>query len=109
MIVGFGCAGDRSTPSIVVERVDWWTAQIEDLSQTELMPKSLASALEGLGAVEPLGPSSQADVYIAKLERVESDELPCGYVHIELYAYFDEDGHYKDRVIFTSATCLPGE
>ena len=109
MIIGFGCTDDRKTPSIVVDRVDWWATQIESASQTDLTPKSLASALEELGATGPLGSTGETNVYTAKLERVESDELFCGYVHLMLYAYFDEDGRFEDRTIFTSATCLQGE
>lgn len=94
---------------MVVERVDWWAAQIERASQTDLTPKSLAAALDALGALGQLGPTGEADVYTAKLERVESAELSCGYVHLMLYAYFDDDGQYKDRTIFTTATCFLGE
>ena len=94
---------------MVMDRVDWWATEIESASQTNLTPESLASTLGELGAIGPLGSTGEDYVYTAKLERVESAELLCGYVDLMLYAYFDGNGQYKDRIIFTSATCLQGE
>ena len=108
MIIGFGCTDDRSTTSVVMDRVDWWAEQIEVASQAGLTPESLAYALEELGAIGPLESTGKDDVYTTKLERVESEELSCGYVHLMLYAYFDKNGQYEDRTIFTSATCFQG-